>query len=83
MSSYVSNCLSSRTTTFPITTVRQEVYDAEKISENKGNRKHYSELQRAVSPVSWGPFWAVTDNSVFDKVVVELTSMIEKLEEKE
>ena len=60
----------------PITTVRQEVYDAERYLKIKDTGKAKELLRRARSKVI--SLLGSTDNSVFDKVVVELTSMIDE-----
>jgi len=60
----------------PITTVRQEVYDAERYLKIKDMEKAKELLRRGRSKIT--SLLSNTDKSVFDKVVVDLTSMIDE-----
>nr|WP_319492992.1 hypothetical protein [uncultured Desulfobacter sp.] len=60
----------------PVTTLRQEVYDAERYLKIKDIGKAKELLRRGRSTVT--SLLGNTDKSVFDKVVLDLTAMIDE-----
>nr|WP_320192864.1 hypothetical protein [uncultured Desulfobacter sp.] len=60
----------------PITTVRQDVYDAERYLKIKDTEKAKELLMHGRSTVA--SLLSGTDNPIFDKVVVDLTSAIDE-----